>query len=274
MGVFFGDGGAMVSYLRCLDLWGALVAAVGDETDADLCLMRGGLAAIFGQVGPAVALLEQAEDLGAPPNSPWFEGDILCWRLFLALADGSLTEGQLAAADAELHSWFHRRTLAAFWYDFWVRQGQFERALAAGQELQRLARNAGQETVPGASAFPLAKLGRQDEASTAVQESLDRLPRIHPAKRPHYQLAQALWELGRRTEAVPHAQQAYRQAWRDGPPHCHYWDLRDARELLDQMSAPPPDLPTVDPATVTVPLENEVCDVIAKLDAERRNNAS
>jgi hypothetical protein len=68
---------------------------------------------------------------------------------------------------------------------------------------------------------------------------LARLPRIHPAARPHYSLAEALWELGRYAEAVAQAHQAYQQAWRDGPPHWHHWNLRDVRELPEQMSVLP-----------------------------------
>lgn len=275
LGTHLADSGAEVTSSRCLDLWGALVAAVGDEHDASLCLGRGVAALEHGGTGQALALLTEAEGLGAPANYPWFEGDVRLWRLYLALvADGSLTEDQLAAADADLHFWRHRHQLALLRYYFLVRQGQFERALAAAQECERLERNAGPETIPARSAFLLAKLGRQDEASAAVQESLDRLPRIHPAARPHYALPQALWELGRRTEAVHHAREAYRQAWRDGPPYCHHWDLRDARELLDRIGEPPPDLPTTDPATVKIPLEDEVRAFISKLEAARRDDVS
>lgn len=104
-----------------------------------------------------------------------------------------------------------------------------------------------------------------------MRESLARLSRVHPADRPHYSLARALWELGRHAEAVQHAHAASRQAWRDGPPYCHHWALQDARELLRSMGEPEPDLPLVDPATVQIPLEDEVRAFIAKLEAERRS---
>jgi tetratricopeptide (TPR) repeat protein len=229
---------------------------------------------IHGQVAQALGLLKKAEDLGAPESYPWFKGNIRCWQLYLALVgDGSLTESQLAAADADLPYWRHRRELAQLRYDLLVRQGQFERALTAAQERERLERNAGLETAPAESAFLLAKLARRDEASAAVRQSLVRLPRMHFAARPHYALALALYELGRHSEAELHACQAYQQAWRDGPPYCHHWKLRDARELLDRMGVPTPNLSTADPTTVKVPLEDEIRAFITKLDAERRDNA-
>jgi tetratricopeptide (TPR) repeat protein len=273
LGATLRESGAQVGYSRCIDLRGSLVEAAGDEPSAGLCLQRGVHAAICGQVGQALALLNEADGLGAPPNFAWFEGTIRFWRVYLALvADGSLTEDQLAAAGADLRFWMDRRDLAQLRYGLLARLGQFERALAAAQECERLERNAGLETVPAANAFLLAKLGRRDEASAAVDESLTRLHRIHPAARPHYALAQALWELGRRAEAVQYASRAYRQAWRDGPPHCHYWNLRDARELLDQMGVPPPDLPTVDPASMKVPLEDQLRAFIAELEVEHRDD--
>lgn len=59
---------------------------------------------------------------------------------------------------------------------------------------------------------------------------------------------------------------AYRQAWGDGRPYCHYWQLRAARELLDSIGEPFPDLPVTDPATVKVPLEDEIRAFTAKLE--------
>jgi tetratricopeptide (TPR) repeat protein len=265
--------GAEVGASRYLDLRGLVLAAVNIEADAGLCLHRGIRAAVRGQVAQALALLNEAESLGPPLSFPWFEGEIRLWRLRLALlADRSLTEDQLMAADTDLNLWKLRRDLARLRCDFFAKHGQFEQALAAAQEHERLGRNAGLETVSARTAFLLAKLGQHDDASAAVQESLAQLPRSHPAIRPHYFLAQALWELGRRAEAMDHAQLSYRQAWRDGPPYCHHWDLRDARELLDQLGVPPPDLPTLDPATVKVPLEDEVRAFIARQEAKQRED--
>jgi tetratricopeptide (TPR) repeat protein len=266
---FYADSGADLRSSRCLDLWEALGAPVEDSDGANLCAVLGGRAVVHGQIGQALMLLGQAESLRTPPNAPWFTGDIRLSQLRMALIKGeSRIEDLLAAADAELHLWKHRRDLAQFRYELFMQLGDFNRALTAAQECERLERNAGLETVPAASAVPLAKLGQRNDALTAIQVSLTRLPRVHPAHRPHYALAVALWELGRHGEAVHHAHAAYRQAWRDGLPYCHHWNLRHARELLDKMGEPPPDLPTVDPATVKIPLEDEIRAFITKLNVE------
>jgi tetratricopeptide (TPR) repeat protein len=161
---------------------------------------------------------------------------------------------------------------AATWPSFdancFIQLGQFEEALAAAQEYEQLGRSAGRDD-PARSAFLLAKLGRISEAAAAADESLRRLLGLHPARRPHNYLARALWELGRNTEAISHARAAYRQAWANGPPHCDHWVLRDVRELLQAMGVPLPDLPTIDPATVTVPLEREIRDFIAAQETKR-----
>jgi hypothetical protein len=103
-----------------------------------------------------------------------------------------------------------------------------------------------------------------EEATAATEDTLARLPRIHPAQRPHRYLARALVELGRHAEAVEYARAAYRQAWADGPPNCHHWDLRSARQLLTDIGEPIPDLPVTDPTDLKVPLEDKIRAFIAK----------
>jgi tetratricopeptide (TPR) repeat protein len=148
--------------------------------------------------------------------------------------------------------------------------GELEQALAASEEHDRLGHDAGLETAPARTAFLLARLGRIAEAVAVVEDALTRLPRLHPFGRPHYDLARALLELGRHAEAVTHARQAYRRAWAEGSPNYHYWDLQDARELLNEMGEPVPDLPVVDPASVTIPFEDKITAFIAILEAEWR----
>jgi tetratricopeptide (TPR) repeat protein len=126
--------------------------------------------------------------------------------------------------------------------------------------------------IPATAAYLLAKLDRAAEAATAVDEALALLPRVHPAKRPHYRLAQALLELGRHGEAVAHARDAYRLAWADGPPNSFFWDLRNTRELLEAMGEQVPDLPTIDPARVRIPLESDIRALIAELAVKRRES--
>jgi hypothetical protein len=271
LGAFHRSAGAYVAALRYSDLRASLNTAVGIEGDGSLYLNRAALAAYQGQTGPAHQLLDQAKDLGPDSSSPWFEDDIEYFPLYLALvADQSVTHAQLDGAAARARSWALRRNIAGLRAELFVRQGQLEQALAAAQEYEQLGRDASLGVVPAQRAFLLARLGRVSEAEAAVEESLTRLRRVHPAERPYLYLARALWELGRPTEAASQARDAYRQAWGDGPPHCRYWDLRYARELLQTMGEAVPDLPRINPATLTVSLEEQVRTFIAAQQSRTR----
>ena len=170
-----------------------------------------------------------------------------------------------------MHTWAGRRNILWLRCLLSMQDGKSrEQALAVAQEYERMDRDAGLNVAPVYSAFALAKLGRMAEAAAAAEESLAIFPRIHPGQQPHHKLALALCELGRRPEAIVHAREAYRQAWADGPPNCHCWDLRDARELMESMDEPLQGLPVVDPASVQVPLEEEVMAFIAELEAVRQ----
>ena len=272
LAVHFHSTAAYVAANRCDDLWAAVCEAVGDEVDGGLWTDRAAQAVMEGRAEEVDNLLNRAQDLGAD-NNPWFEDQIEYWRLYLALvADHSLTHNQLANAATRAHSLRGRRSLAELRYELFIQQEQFTKALTAVQEHEQLGRNAGIDVAPAATAFLLAKLGRTGEATAAEEDSLARLPRIHPAQRPHRFLAQALRELGRHAEAATHARAAYRQAWADGPPNSHHWNLRAARQLLQDLGEPIPDLPTTDPADVKIPLEHEVRTFIAALEAERQND--
>lgn len=264
LAAYFQNVGAYAVSSRYLDLCTALSAAVAHEADGRLDIDRAIRALDQGQPRQARELLRLAKRklLDDP------EGNIEIWELQAALYEGSLTPAQLDHSATRLTDWLHRRNLAQLRCELFIQQGQFDSALTAAREFEQFGRSAGLD-VPARSAFLLAKLGRAAEAEAAVEESLARLPGLHPARRPHYYLARALWEIGRRAEAVPHALEDYRQAWGDGPPHCDHWALRDARELLKAMRARVPELPVTDPATVEVPLEDEVWSFISALPATR-----
>jgi hypothetical protein len=255
-----------------IGLWEALNTATG-EANFDLCISFVARALDEGRTGQARTLLKRAErlNIGGRVSAGAFE-TIEIFQLEAALREQSLTHAQLDDAATRIHIWLHRRNLANQRCELFIQAGQFEQALAAAREYEQLGRSAGRDD-PARSAFLLARLGRISEAAVAAEESLRRLPGLHPARRPHDYLARALWELGRNTEAISHARDAYRQAWADGPPHCDHWDLRNASELLQTMGVPVPDLPTIDPATVTVPLEHEIRDYIAALKPKRNRDS-
>ena len=270
LAVNFRHSGALVAAERCLELAAALNGTAYTGEDASLLLNFGGLAARKGETERAHKLIDRAHAVGPPTNAPWFSEDIVFYRLYLALvADRSLTHERINESASRPSSWVHRRYLAELHRELFIRERQHAAALAVEQEGDQLRRNAGLDVAPACSAFLLAKLGQTGEAEAAVEEALTRLSRVHPAKRPYRYLALALRELGRVDEAREHARLAYRQAWADGPPNCFYWELRDARDLLDAMGEPYPDLPVTDPTTVKVPLEDEVQAFIAALETRR-----
>ncbi len=259
--------GAHISATRCLEHNSAVNAAVGTEQDASLDLAFAVQAATQGQIERAQDFLTRAKALDPPLNNRWFVEGLEIWSLYLAFVAGqSLTPAQIDDAATRASSWLQRRNLAELRCQFFIRNGRYELALAAASERDQLGRNAGLDIAPAVSAFLLAKLGRTDEAAATAEEALLRLNRIDPGRRPYRYLALALRELRQTDEARTYARHAYRQAWADGPPYCHYWDLRATRELLGSIGEPIPDLRATDPATVRIPLDDEIRAFIATLE--------
>jgi tetratricopeptide (TPR) repeat protein len=261
---------AVIASKRCVDLEESICQIV-NTVDADLYLTQAQHAFRAGQTGRARTLLGAAEVTELHREAEWFDDDLIVLRLRLAhFTDHALTHNRIDAALAEARSLDGRRQITALRVGLCLQEGDLERALTAALECDRLSRNAGLEVAPAMAAYILARLRRPDEATLAVNEALAKILRMHPARWPHYDLARALRELGRQGEAAAHAREAYRQAWADGPPNHSHWELQDARELLESMGQPLPELPTVDPATVKIPLEDEIRAFIARLETERR----
>jgi tetratricopeptide (TPR) repeat protein len=247
--------GKLRSATRYLEFRDELIA---DDPDRHGVNGHAMVAAISGQTGRAIALFEESVAL-EDDGTLWVEADRRYWQLYFALrVDDSLTKERLDEADVIADTWLERRNLQQLRRDFFIQRAEFGRALEAAYDCDRIERDSGMESVPAATAYLLARLGRSGEAAAAVEESLGRLSRIDAAIRPHYHLALALNELGRRAEAVAHAREAYRQAWGEGPPFCQHWKMLDARALLAELGEPEPELPVVDKSTWQVPLEAEI----------------
>lgn len=267
--------GALVAAARCLAFRAAVNAATDVQSDVGVLMNSAVFAATRGDSEHSRDLVNQAQALDHPTNALWNVADTEYWPLYLALvADRSLTHEQIDDAAARAQSWTLRHDLTELRCELYLQEGQYALALTAAVEGEQLSRNAGLNVVPACSAFLLAKLGRTADAEAAVEDALIRLDRVHQAQRPYRYLALALRELGRADEARTYACHAYAQAWADGPPHCRYWDLRDVRELLDSMGEPYPDLPVTDPATVKVPLEDEIRAFIATLKKTKRRKGT
>lgn len=259
--------GALAAAYKCDDLRMEIASIQGhEESDRDK-IEKVVRAFNQGHTEKAARLIKGI-GTGGRFDSPWFVDNVRYWKLRVAIAQGEpLTHIRLDEVTAKLQTNDYRRRLTGLRLGLYLRDGKYEEALAITENHDALARRSGLVVIPATTAYLLAKLGRPDDAAAAVKESLVRLPRVHPARRPHYRLAQALLELGRREDALTHAADAYRLAWADGPPNGLFWDLRNAREMLETMGEKVPDLPTVDAAKVRIPLEGEIRALIAELAA-------
>ena len=108
-----------------------------------------------------------------------------------------------------------------------------------------------QEELPALVA--LAELHRQQNEPDKARERLDEI--WESAERGPYPsfhadalnvLAQVEQEAGNAEAAIEAATGAYRKAWCDGPPYAYHSGLQKARELLNALGAPEPELPAFD----------------------------
>jgi tetratricopeptide (TPR) repeat protein len=262
--------GRLATATRYLDLYEQLSDTGRDRSSAR---QRGIIEAKRGESAAALALFWEAPRLESHVTEVWFDSEVRYGMLYVAAhTDPSFTEELLDAADAEASAWLERRNLKRLRRDFLIKRGQLEQALKAAQECDRMEQDSGVETAPAATAYLLAALGRTSEATEAVEEALDRLPRLDSAVRPYYYLGRTLHALGRSREAVDFAHRAYEQAWGEGRPYCNHWDLINAEALLADLGEEPPGLPDADLSALQVPLEQEIRALIAQRLAQRRDD--
>jgi tetratricopeptide (TPR) repeat protein len=265
----FQETGAILAGTRCVELIEAVYDAGRQEPDGAFYSLCGVQAALRGRTEAARELFATAESIGSIAN-PWLEEEIRYWRLYLTLVNhSSLTLSDISTAAVQVGSARIRRELFDLRCRFLIRSGRFDEALACLDERERLGGAAG--ALSAQRALLLALLARYDEAAEAIEEVLSHFTGLHYYRRPHYYIAQALWQLNRQHEARAHARNAYEQAWADGPPYSHHWNLIDAHELLLKLKEPAPELPRASAASVTVPLESRIRPFIANM--ERQANA-
>lgn len=222
-------------------------------------LLRARQALAMGDNEAAVRWLDRAEELARGGNCDfWYAGEVAVARLERELLRGTLTQDHLNEVKRQLDYWINKRKFAALHYEWLIDRGSAPEALLVAQEHERLERNAGLDPSPILAALPLIQLGRRREAGEVVDETLDRASRNGGRDVPHRFLAEALYQLRRQEEAVPHALEAYRLAWESGPPNCQPWALRCVRRLLRNLGVPEPELPVVGVDEVTLPFEPAV----------------
>ncbi|GIM91676.1 DUF4062 domain-containing protein [Paractinoplanes toevensis] len=253
------SNGQLAHAAEMLSLWAKMVTATGDKPahDANLALARAEFGLLTGDTEQAGRGLAEAEQLRVQPNSPWHHGNLLLHRLELEFREtGRLPSIRLDRAESRLTSARHRIRLTALRLDSLLAEAEFDAAVPVAEFHERLSRNAGVDTAPAMLAYLLARTGRTDDAASAVEAVLHRLPRLRSNARPHRWLAEALFVLDRREQAIHHAGLAYRQAWADGPPYTFHWDLQAAGELLTRLGEDPPELARR--ARPAVPMRDEI----------------
>ena len=249
-----GSAGAEILAELCLEFCQDLRAALGWSADANLYLKQAARAAGQGDAARARMLLGLAERLPQNFENPWIGPEIFRLRTFLDAKEGAPVDLAAIAAERQRRiPWASRHSLAVLQFEVAVRDGRFDEALRVARGDREAGVQAGVEAVPAASALALARLDRHAEARVALDESLARFPTLHPAAAPTTLVAETLLVLGLRAEASTHALNAYRQAWRDGPPHCRHWRLLDAQRLLDVLGLDAPTLPWVTANDVEMP---------------------
>jgi tetratricopeptide (TPR) repeat protein len=149
--------------------------------------------------------------------------------------------------------------------------GKHHAALDALSDLVALANEIGSPHLLGYEArraISLAALGRREEAGR-VAKKVD-----HGKNPPHVALALLYLELGDQTKARSYALAGYQEAWGEGPPYHHHWDLEDCRKVLAAVGEAEPVLPPFDPSKVEpFDFEPDVERLIEKLLAEKAERA-
>jgi hypothetical protein len=113
-------------------------------------------------------------------------------------------------------------------------------------------------------ACALARVGRACDAAAELQAGQRRLF-----------AAEAHLALGALEQARECAVNAYRWAWRGGPPHVDWYYLKRSRAVLEQLREPEPRLAQLLRTKVArIPFEKDVHDAITRLNTQRARQTS
>ena len=202
----------------------------------------------IGQWEGAEAMWEVLDSMGRDwGRSSYIPGDVELSYAWFRFYQGTLTEEDLARAEALAEGARHRRTirilhrLRGSWY---LEQGQYRLAADSFREALRMAREIGQtgptsEVRLALASFHLGELPNpiQEAQQLSAGRGLD-----------HLALAELWFAIGDRAQAEKHALQAYKEAWADGEPYVWRYELDKAHTLLNKLGAEIPKLPLYDPA--------------------------
>lgn len=187
---------------------------------------------------------------------------------------GDLREGHLFKAERLAKAGRSRvviRDLHRLRGEWHLEQGQWALAADSLREAVRMAREVGRTDTSAETGLALAKF-----YLNTLPDAHNEAEQLAKAKKPSHRVLAGLWmAIGDAEQAKKHATVAYKWAWADGEPYVHRYELNKARELLQQLGAETPNLPSYDPAKdEKLHWEDEVAEAIEKLrgdkEAEKR----
>jgi len=188
------------------------------------------------------------------PRPLYRQGDAEVLFARSQLWQGTLAEHHLSAAAALAARDNNRRILRAIHQlrGAWrLEQGDWAGAAEAFHDALRMARERRLTDAAAEAGLGLAKLHLGASAGGFLDPETARQEAKHLAaqRKPHHRYLAQLWQaLGDQAQARHQALAAYREAWGQGEPYCHRYNLDKAAELLQQLQVPSPELPRYDPA--------------------------
>lgn len=148
-----------------------------------------------------------------------------------------------------------------------LQQGQFSTAAGFFLDTITLGHKSG---IPvsgllGRLAYVRACENLLEDAQQLLTEALadDEAGRLHDL---YNSAAETYLMMGDNQQAAQYAAMAYETAWADGPPFVWWWRLERARQVLEQVQAPVPDMPPFDEDRIEkVPYEADIYSFIGEL---------
>jgi tetratricopeptide (TPR) repeat protein len=246
-------------------------AASGEDAHTEYCLYQTREAIDQGRLDDAESWLGAFRD-GIQETRYSHESEEMCLSSLLCFYQGRLKGEDLARAEEVGSEVWAQVELACLRAEWELSLNNSTSALDTIEHALSIVRRTGRETAVclAIRAVALARLGQ----SALARESLGEAEEAWNSHGPELArfAAEAWLALGDRDQARRWVKIAYPQAWADGPPYIHWYELKRCRELMSELGEPEPRLPPFDPEKVEpVPFEAEIRAAIKKLEAERPN---